>query len=373
LRPSSLWRRTRIWILLIALWTIPALAATVIHYIRSLDSEYASWAVSLRLQLLFWYLWVPITPVALWLGRRFSPFEAGHRGRNIALHAVVAAIVSFAQLSVGLLIFRTLSPDPSPLPYVRSLLFFLANYFEFDMLIYAGVVVAGLALDYYRRSRRDAVRAAQLEAQLAEARLEALRIQLHPHFLFNTLHAISALMARDVPAARRMMARLSDLLRFSLDQEIGDEVTLGEELDFLDRYIEIQRARFPDRLQVDMDVDPAAQSVLVPRFVLQPLVENAIRHGTDRRPGGGRVVVRANLDNGRLVLDVEDNGPGFPSPLESVREGVGLRGTRARIEHLYRETGRLEVGDPGGGGARVRIEIPARRRGTPSPARMVHS
>jgi LytS/YehU family sensor histidine kinase len=206
------------------------------------------------------------------------------------------------------------------------------------------------------------VRAAQLEAQLAEARLDALRMQLHPHFLFNTLHAISALMARDVPAARRMMTRLSDLLRFSLEQEVTDEVPLAEELDFLDRYVEIQRARFPDRLHVEMDVEPDAQAALVPRFMLQPLVENAIRHGIDRRPGGGRVVVRARVNDHRLKIEVEDNGPGFPSGAD-YREGVGLRSTRARLEHLYGGGGELDLAAAPGGGALVRVVIPVRETG----------
>lgn len=356
------WKSLRFWLLLVAVWTIPGLAATVIHYIRSLDSQYASWAVSLRLQLVFWYLWVPITPLALAMGRKFSPIEPGHRARNIALHVATAAVVSFSQLSLGLLVFRTFSAEPSALPYVRSLLFFLANYFEFDMVIYAGVVGAGLALDYYRRSRRDALRTALLEAQLAEARLESLRTQLHPHFLFNTLHSISALMAKDVPAARRMMTRLSDLLRFSLEQEGSDEVPLAEEIDFLNRYVEIQRARFPDRLAVDIEVDPAVQSLLVPRFLLQPLVENAIRHGADRRAQGGRVVVRAGQEDHILRIEVEDNGPGFHAR-DGHREGVGLRSTRARIEHLYHEAGRLELASGESGGALVRIEIPVRRGG----------
>jgi two-component system LytT family sensor kinase len=352
------------WLLFVAIWTIPGLGAALIHYIRSLEYEWASWAVSLRLQLLFWYLWVPLTPLAIWLGRRFSPFEPGRRARNIALHVVIAAALSFIQLSLGLLVFRQFSPEPSPIPYGQALLFFLANYFEFDMVIYCGVVVAGQAIDYYRRSRHDALRAAQLEAQLAEARLNALRQQLHPHFLFNTLHAISALMAKDVPAARRMMTRLSDLLRFSLDEEVGDEVPLAEELDFLDRYVEIQKARFPDWLEVDLEVDPAVESTLVPRFVLQPLVENAIRHGMRLHTSGGRIVVRAQLLDGRLRMEVEDDGPGFPDG-GTFREGVGLRSTRARIEYLYASAGRFQVENGPGGGARIRIEFPAR---TESPS-----
>jgi signal transduction histidine kinase len=357
--PGRPWRHVRTWLLLVAIWTVPGLVATLIHYIRSLEYDWASWGLSLRLQLLFWYLWVPLTPLALWLGRRFSPFEAGRLARNIALHVVFAAAISLVQLSLGLLVFRQFSPEPPQSPYVEALLFFLANYFEFDMVIYCGVVVAGQAIDYYRRSRRDAVRAAQLEAQLAEARLEALRMQLHPHFLFNTLHAISALMTKDVPAARRMMTRLSDLLRFSLDEEVSDEVPLAEELDFLDRYVEIQKARFPDWLEVELDVDPAAELTLVPRFVLQPLVENAIRHGTRLRAAGGRIVVRAQLRDGRIRLEVEDDGPGFPAG-ESLREGVGLRSTRARIEHLYDSAGLMHLVNRSEGGARVRLEFPAR-------------
>jgi two-component system LytT family sensor kinase len=357
---NALWRHARIWILLLGLWTIPGLVAAVIHYIRSLQYDWASWGVSLRLQILFWYLWIPITPIALWLGRRFSPFESGRRVRNIALHVLFAAVVSLIHLSLGLVVFRELSPEPPQLPYQQALLFFLASYFEFDMLIYAGIVVGGQALDYYRRSRRDAVRAAQLEAQLAEARLESLRSQLHPHFLFNTLHSISALMTKDVPAARRMMTRLSDLLRFALDETNGEEVPLGEELDFLERYVEIQKARFPERLEVEFDIEPASESMLVPRFVLQPLVENAIRHGADTRPDG-RVVVRSRVLDGRLRLEIEDNGPGFPVDAPASPEGVGLRSTRARIDHLYREAGTIELTSPRNGhGALVRIEFPAR-------------
>jgi LytS/YehU family sensor histidine kinase len=156
-----------------------------------------------------------------------------------------------------------------------------------------------------------------------------------------------------------MMTRLSDLLRFSLDEEVSDEVPLAEELDFLDRYVEIQKARFPDWLEVELDVDPAAELTLVPRFVLQPLVENAIRHGTRLRAAGGRIVVRAQLRDGRIRLEVEDDGPGFPAG-ESLREGVGLRSTRARIEHLYDSAGLMHLVNRSEGGARVRLEFPAR-------------
>lgn len=356
-----LWRGLRFWLVLLVVWSIPALAGSVIAYIRALQQGPADWKTGAWAQFPFWYLWVPLTALILWLGNRF-PIVSPRWRRHLGLHLLVSAAVSLTHLSIGLIFLRAASTPPPVSPYSRQLWTFLATYFEFNMLIYGGVLLAGHAVASYRNSRLAAIRTAQLEAQLAEARLETLRMQLHPHFLFNALHTISALMARDLPAARRMMTRLSDLLRFSLETDTGEEVPLSEEIEFLERYVEIQLARFSDRLDVTFEIDHASQSVMVPRFALQPLVENAIRHGIDRRQdSGGRVVIRSRMMNGRLRLEVEDNGPGLAADEPAAREGVGLRSTRARLEHLYGAESRFTLGGAPEGGALALIEIPARR------------
>ena len=186
-------------------------------------------------------------------------------------------------------------------------------------------------------------------------------MRLNPHFLFNTLNAVSALMHPDVRAANRMMTRLSDLLRLSLETSAAQEVPLKLELDFLDRYLEIQRARFPDRLHVNLDVQPEALDALVPNFILQPLVENAIRHGIARRSAPGSVEIAARRVNGLVEIAVRDNGAGFPAGRYVLpREGVGLANTRARLRHLYGAAHRFELRNVPAGGAEVLIVIPFR-------------
>jgi two-component system LytT family sensor kinase len=213
-----------------------------------------------------------------------------------------------------------------------------------DLMVYFAVVAAGFARDYFRRyqSRREEAarlqaQAAELHAQLAEARLAALRTQLDPHFLFNTLHAISTLVERDPRGVRRMIARLSELLRSSLEEGNEQEVPLEKELALLNRYLEIMQIRFQGRLEVDIRVDGAVMDALVPTLILQPLVENAVKHGVSKVAGTGMIEIRAYRDEeDRLVLRVRDNGPGLEVGDDSPREeGVGLANTRARLEQLY--------------------------------------
>jgi LytS/YehU family sensor histidine kinase len=224
--------------------------------------------------------------------------------------------------------------------------------------IYFLVLGASQVSDLYREARRRAVAEARLQTLLERARGDLLRMQLQPHFLFNTLHAISALMERDVPAARRMITRLSDLLRLSLDDDARQEVSLEEEVEFLDRYAEIQRIRFGGRLSVSYHLAPETRRLLVPRLLLQPLVENAITHGLSRLERPGTVRVESRVDGGRLVIRVLDDGAGLNGRAPA-REGVGLGNTRARLEQLYEGAHTFEIADRPGGGCEVRIEIPA--------------
>ncbi|MFW6085154.1 MAG: sensor histidine kinase, partial [Gemmatimonadota bacterium] len=194
--------------------------------------------------------------------------------------------------------------------------------------------------------------------------LSALEMQLHPHFLFNTLHAISTLMHRDVEAADRMLARLSDLLRLTLENAGTQEVLLKEELDFLEQYLEIERTRFGDRLMVDVEVDPATLDARIPNLILQPLVENAVRHGVAPRADPGWIGIRAARHDGELRVTIEDDGPGLPEAdadgLTPAGAGVGLANCRARLEQLYGDRGRLDLRSSPAGGLLVSLRIPYR-------------
>jgi two-component system LytT family sensor kinase len=291
------------------------------------------------------YLWAALTPFLFWLTSRFS-IERDNRVLRVVLFVMagvvvamlVEALLAYLRLEVFFTVRRRRPAAFNPF-FGMTRLFWLD-----DLMVYFAVVAAGFARDYFRRyqaRREEATRlrahAAELHAQLAEARLAALRTQLDPHFLFNTLHAISTLVERDPRGVRRMIARLSELLRTSLEEGSEPEVPLGKELAFLNRYLEIMQIRFQGRLEVDTHVDPNVSDALVPTLILQPLVENAVKHGVSKVAGVGRIEIRALRDaDDRVVLSVRDNGPGLDGGAHAPREeGVGLANTRARLEQLY--------------------------------------
>ncbi|HZR20588.1 MAG TPA: histidine kinase [Verrucomicrobiae bacterium] len=237
---------------------------------------------------------------------------------------------------------------------------FWLHYVVVYFLIYWVVMLGELGWHYYNRFREREVETAQLQRELVEARLEALRMQLNPHFLFNTLHAISALIHENPAAADRVLARLSELLRLSLDQSKPQEVPLSEELAFLDRYLEIEQTRFAERLTVQKQIAAETQPALVPYLILQPLVENAIRHGIEPREGPGLLRVCAHLRDGQLVLRVVDNGDGLGDGISRPQEGIGLSNTRARLRHLYGDNCNFELAPAEGGGLEARVVVPFR-------------
>jgi LytS/YehU family sensor histidine kinase len=267
------------------------------------------------------------------------------------------AVVSFVMLHVALFTGASqLLGSGSAIPASRLFSGYLASWFTLDSIVYCTLLAVYHALVYYRVSQDRALRASQLEARLAQSQLQVLRMQLQPHFLFNTLHTISALMHRDVKRADSMIAALSDLLRMSLRSVGVQEVELREELDFLQRYLEIMSLRFGDRLTVTLDIDPQMLDARVPTLVLQPLVENAFRHGFGDGMRAGQVRVTVRPDGEMLRCEVVDNGRGLPQ--NGAREGVGTSNTRARLRHLYGERFSLELTANPGGGARVSLAIP---------------
>jgi LytS/YehU family sensor histidine kinase len=211
------------------------------------------------------------------------------------------------------------------------------------MMTYWAIVGLSHAVLYYRESRHRAIRAAQLETRLVEAQLKALQQQLHPHFLFNTLHAISALMHRDVEAADRTLMRLSDLLRLTLESIGQQEILLQAELDFLTKYLQIEQTRFADRLQVRFDVAPETLDTLVPNLILQPLVENAIKHGVAKKAGPGHIDITTRRDGDKLLMEVRDDGVGLSEDaFTALQKGIGVSTTRARLQHLFGADYRFE-------------------------------
>jgi signal transduction histidine kinase len=314
------------------------------------------WAVVLELPV--WYTWLLFTPAIFWLAGRF-PVAGRHRWRNLLLHLPAGAAITLVAIAViSLLKAPVIDWEPTFRGWITSVVNEFARLFAFLIPIYWVMLAAAHAVLSQRENERRSRRESELATLLERAQRDLLRMQLQPHFLFNTLHAISALMERDVPAARRMITRLSDLLRLALDDDSRHEVSVEEEIEFLDRYAEIQKIRFGGRLRVTYDVAADARRLLVPRLVLQPLVENSITHGLSRLERPGNVTVQARRRNGHLVLRVVDDGVGLADGGLG-REGVGIGNTRARLEHLYGGSHRFTIANLPDGGCEVRIEIPA--------------
>jgi len=306
-----------------------------------------------------WTQWALLTPPIVWLARRVPlvPFAWG----RLAVHGVASAVISLFVVLGSAHIVRLIQSThsiPSPLDDLFQRLFM--TKFILYVLIYWLVVGVTHTLDFYVRLRERELAASRLETELTQAQLEVLRMQLQPHFLFNTLNAISALMHRDVELADRMIARLGELLRSTLDNAGAAEVSLRSELDFIAPYLEIEQARLGPRLTVRIDVDPETLDAAVPNLLLQPLVENAVRHGIAPKRGPGMIEVVGRRDGDRLRLRVRDTGVGLTNGAPS-KLGLGLGNTRARLQHLYGEAHSFTIAPaPGGPGVEVSLELPFR-------------
>jgi two-component system, LytTR family, sensor kinase len=311
-----------------------------------------------------WEQWALYAPLIFYLCRRF-PFEPETWQRSLAVHLPASIAIGFLWTTIRWLCSFSAWVDEYPLWFWRLYI----AHFPLWFLAYWVLVSAHQAWHNYHRFRERELRASQLEAKLAQAQLEVLKMQLHPHFLFNTLHAISTLIHRDPDAADEMVAQLSDLLRMTLANIGIQEVPLQQELEFLHRYLDIQRMRFQDRLEVVIDVPPETLDVWVPNQVLQPIVENAVRHGIDARSGQGRIEVRAAIAGEMLRLTVRDDGPGLQPPSVGVpreRRGIGLANTRARLHELYGAASTLALENHPEGGTIVTLSMPLRRLDPPS-------
>jgi two-component system LytT family sensor kinase len=332
-----------------ALWTLEADPSASFSYVMLMNQVY-------------WVTWACLTPAIFRFADRFKltsdtwkrrlPLHVAAGSAFVFLHAVLAGTGrSWLQAAYGM--------DTVWLLWIKQQ--FLRT-FDWELTYYAAAVGARHAIVYYEAARDREVQAAQLETRLVEAQLQALQRQLHPHFLFNTLHAISALVRRNPDAAEEAIERLGDLLRLTLQNVGAQEVTVREELDYLRVYLDIERMHFGARLSVTLDIDGAAHDALMPHLLLQPLVENAIRHGIAPRLSPGQVGIQVSTRTDRLLVRVWDDGVGLRTVRGSrLSGGVGLSNTRARLERLYGSAHRLAIGEGPEGGVVVEIELPLRR------------
>jgi two-component system, LytTR family, sensor kinase len=346
-------KRRVIWILSLSFWTAVGLMCGLQIWISMIDHGHEVWRVLLY-QVLIWQAWFLFAPVVAWMARRYPMLPPS--GRSVTMHLSMALFWApvhsawWAMLLVKLRPYDKMNTDHFGSAFWGIYLSGLPQ----QLIFYCGVLVAHYAVVYYEKYRDRERAAARLEVSLSEARLHALELQIQPHFLFNTLNSISALVRTAHPReAVAMIAGLSELLRYSLEHAGEQRVALSSEVAITERYLEIERLRFPDRMTFALDVPDEVRGAAVPMLLLQPLAENAIRHGVAKLAAPGRVTVRAVREHERLVVEVWNTG----ALGEDRRGGVGLRNTRARLQHLYGDDHTFELA-ASGGGVLAKVTVP---------------
>ncbi len=325
------------------LWTAyGCLCAFQTHYRSGLFGRPISFGSSFRYELSYSFIGILLTPLVIYLARRFR-LSNSHWPRNLALHC----LGMFVYASAAKLLWDLVA-DP-PWAFFRggaswvNLMKSITLGMDAGFPLYWVVVLSFYSYEYYVGLQRERLAAADLHRQFVDARLDALKMQLHPHFLFNTLNTISGLIHDDAACAEAMIARLSDFLRMSLEGYAVHEVTLAQELEFVRVYLAIEHVRFEDRLHVEFRIPPELEGALVPNLILQPLVENAVRHGLALLTDGGKLSIAAGTDKRRLVLSVKNDAPSDALIPGTEQEGIGLSNTRARLHRMYGDNQDLTI------------------------------
>jgi signal transduction histidine kinase len=338
-------RYWRMVLALVAVWTFFAIIFTPQSYL--VDPRHTrSFAAAFTQNLIAFYPWIFISPFIVWVAGRF-PLVRGQWPRNLLIQFLISLPVSFGHVLVIRMLFRALGVAHELAPLHMTVLVAGA----FDLFVYWAIAAVGQGIRYYRAYE-------EREYRLTQAQLQILTGQLQPHFLFNTLNAATELVYEDPATADRVLTSLSDLLRLSLRQT-SVEVALQHDLQFVYKYIDIQKELLRERLTIEYDIDSAALTVAVPAMMLQPIVENAVKHGLAGRAGGGSVIVRAQRSDKSLLLEVSDTGAGVPTTTNPAG-GIGLANTRARLAQLYGDQHSFEAGAGPDGGFCVSIRIPWR-------------
>src|SRR5215510_9445823 len=349
-------RRLLTWLLILSAWTLITVMFAGQNYVFAVArGRHDNFWHELLTASTEWYVGAALSPLVLFLSRRFRITSRNWISR-IPLHLLFSFVLSLLQLVIQVRLNFLINPGYS-MGFGKVLFFFATYKFHFNLLTYWLIVLLHHGLYYYEQSRAQELAGARMEAELANAQLQALNMQLHPHFLFNTLHSISTLISDDPKAAQEMVLKLGDLLRATLSKIETPEVPLGQELELLDCYLSIEQTRFKDRLKVSKEIDPAALSCSVPTMVLQPLVENAVRHGIGKCKQADEISIVGRRENGRLLLEVRnrtgriENGGATP-------RGIGLSNTKARLEQLYSDAYSFQLTNREGGGVSVHLTLP---------------
>ena len=344
--------------------TVLAVAfATQSYASASIEGQHAEWFRSFRLQLTIWYSWALLFPLVATVGDS-HPVRANSATARLPLWLLIGVLCAAVQSALSLSAGHFLGWLTPPTGAVRPNLPFgiwarFQSTFAANMLYFVLIALAIHLRSYSREARLRQVRESQLTARLAEAELHVLKTQLQPHFLFNTLNTVSALMETDTNSARTVLANLGDLLRLSLSRLGGDRTELREEFEFLEKYLSIQTARYGARLHAELILDPAVESALAPSLILQPIVENAVRYAIEPRRAPGHIRITASRRDELVRLEVEDDGPGLPATgIASLAKGIGLTNTEARLSNLYGARHRLSIERSRLGGFGVVMEFP---------------
>jgi two-component system, LytTR family, sensor kinase len=349
-----------LWLFIAGACIVPALLSSLTTYLnaRLTGRGSADWGAIIIAGAL-WIVFGALTPIAYVLARRY-PVRRETIVRTVLAHLSGALVLCVGWASAGVGVALLLNRRPPQEPLLRYYVYWILVNLPWAVFLYFTVLGCIYAFTYYREARERESQQARLAAQLAEAKLGALRMQLNPHFLFNSLNAITV-MVRDENSrdASRMLELLSGVLRQVLQSGKRQHITLDEELKFIGKYLAIEQVRFPDRLRVQWSIEAAVRDVLVPEFILQPLLENAIRHGIAKSSASGVIEVNARADNDSLLLSVQDNGPGYRPVSDS---GVGLANTRARLATLFGDEAQLRIFNHQEGGTVATLRFPLRRR-----------
>lgn len=348
----------RRWGIVTSAWAaVAAVSVAQIYIARAALGEPPPLAPLLALELPVWFWWVLLTVPIVMLSRRF-PLDRSRIFASVVVHGLTAIVVAVSAVTFQMLWYQAFNPYPLGGSSVSTWFWqYFRQYFVVGFMIYWATVGVYHAFTNYVLFRQREIEAARAKEQLGEARLQALRMQLHPHFLFNTLNSIAALLETEPARARMMIAQLADLLRAPLRRDLPNAVPLRDEIRLVEQYLEIEQVRFGSRLAVHMQIESDTRPACVPTFLFQPLVENAIRHGIAHQECGGSIWISATRVNGTLVIHVQDDGPGMRIPPV---EGVGLGNTRRRLEEMYGRDQSLEFCRRPGGGLDVRVEFPFR-------------
>jgi two-component system, LytTR family, sensor kinase len=359
----------RKWLLSFGVCTVFGMLVAVqlyLYYERFYTEKGITFFETLAYALPEWFLWALLGPVIYIMARRF-PVDRATWKRHLPLHGIISLIYPFVHVIMSsFLVWMISDMVRQKLNFSRHLEFELLTSYQFNMIIYWGIAGIGFTIGNYRKYHDASLLSVTLEKQLVQtqlqftrAQLQTLKQQLQPHFLFNTLNTITSYMYTDVALANRMIASLSRLLRMIIEFAGCEEMTMRSELEFMEKYFEIETVRFQDRLKVQFTVDPQTMTALVPVFILQPLVENAVCHGIAKRSTPGRIIIHAHKDDHTLTVSVTDNGAGIPHlHTEEFKQGLGLSTTVTRLNQLYGSAASVEMMNLPAGGFEIRFSIP---------------